>query len=109
MNTLNCDACDYDSKEKNLMFVHIGLKHRLLQQFLPEILHEVLFKQQPQVRQKMDTSQEDQNYYEISKPQKEFYAHFSSWNKCFQLAKKANLEDVENKKIKKRLVFINYK
>lgn len=47
------------------MFVHIGLKHRLLQQFLPEILHEVLFKQQPQVRQKMDTSQEDQNYFPI--------------------------------------------
>jgi hypothetical protein len=47
--SLLCEQCDYNGKDKNAMFVHFGLKHRLMRQCLPETLNEVLFKQVPQV------------------------------------------------------------
>ena len=34
---------------QNSMYVHIGLKHRLLRQFIPDMLNDVLFKQMPLV------------------------------------------------------------
>ena len=49
-SNLHCDGCDFTGRDKNAMFAHFGLKHRLIRQFIPEPINEVLFKQMPQVR-----------------------------------------------------------